>query len=141
MSSNLKYNRVRDHRRSFHGPCRGFRLNARRFSVYRLRAKFYYLFRILSGRWRSWYKHARNICHSHRKKESREFVSRNAYPRVQNRLRSFGRSNSFYSEAIADCLEFIKRSSVSVDENTREQEDYALVQGKFSQQEFEISSL
>lgn len=32
------------------------------------------------------------------------------------RLRSFGRSNSFYAEAIADCLEFIKRSSVSVDQ-------------------------
>ncbi|KAF8029203.1 hypothetical protein BT93_E1770 [Corymbia citriodora subsp. variegata] len=32
------------------------------------------------------------------------------------RVRSFARSNSVYSEAIADCLEFIKRSSVSVDE-------------------------
>lgn len=29
------------------------------------------------------------------------------------RMRSFERSNSFYSEAIADCLEFIKRTSVS----------------------------
>ena len=26
------------------------------------------------------------------------------------------RSNSFYAEAIADCLEFIKRNSVSVDD-------------------------
>ncbi|KAK1361900.1 Serine/threonine-protein phosphatase [Heracleum sosnowskyi] len=131
MSSNLRYNRVRDHRRSFHGTCKGFRLNARRFSVYRLRAKFYYLFKILSGRWRSWYKHARNICHSRPKKDSAKFVSQNAYPRVQSRLRSFGRSNSFYSEAIADCLEFIKRSSVGVDDNTRDQEEYALVQEKF----------
>ncbi|KAI3409617.1 uncharacterized protein J3R85_019094 [Psidium guajava] len=32
------------------------------------------------------------------------------------RMRSFARSNSVYSEAIADCLEFIKRSSVSVNE-------------------------
>ncbi|KAL3723596.1 hypothetical protein ACJRO7_035728 [Eucalyptus globulus] len=32
------------------------------------------------------------------------------------KVRSFARSNSVYSEAIADCLEFIKRSSVSVDE-------------------------
>lgn len=32
------------------------------------------------------------------------------------RFRSFGRTNSFYSEAIADCLEFIKRSSLSVDD-------------------------
>ncbi|KAJ6776648.1 hypothetical protein OIU74_000772 [Salix koriyanagi] len=31
-------------------------------------------------------------------------------------FRSFGRSNSFYSEAIADCLEFIKRSSISVEQ-------------------------
>lgn len=33
------------------------------------------------------------------------------------RMPSFARSNSVYSEAIADCLEFIKRSSVSVDEH------------------------
>ncbi|GJS23185.1 hypothetical protein Tco_0451817 [Tanacetum coccineum] len=32
------------------------------------------------------------------------------------RLKSFTRSNSFYSEAIADCLEFIKRSSASSDD-------------------------
>ena len=32
------------------------------------------------------------------------------------RLKSFTRSNSFYSEAIEDCLEFIKRSSTSSDD-------------------------
>ena len=34
------------------------------------------------------------------------------------RLKSYGRSNSFYSEAIADCLEFIKRTSISVDDKS-----------------------
>lgn len=33
------------------------------------------------------------------------------------RLRSLGRTNSFYTEAIADCLEFIKRNSYSVEDN------------------------
>ncbi|WOL19506.1 hypothetical protein Cni_G28304 [Canna indica] len=35
----------------------------------------------------------------------------------ESKMAAFRRSNSFYAEAIADCLEFIKRSaSVSVDE-------------------------
>jgi len=32
------------------------------------------------------------------------------------RLRPLSRTNSFYSEAIADCLEFIKRNSLSLDD-------------------------
>ena len=34
------------------------------------------------------------------------------------KVRSCVRSNSFYAEAIADCLEFIKRNSVSVDDGS-----------------------
>ncbi|PKA47347.1 hypothetical protein AXF42_Ash017292 [Apostasia shenzhenica] len=32
----------------------------------------------------------------------------------QCKLRSYGRSNSFYAEAIAECLEFIRKTSASV---------------------------
>jgi hypothetical protein len=34
---------------------------------------------------------------------------------IRNKFPYFGRSNSFYAEAVADCLEFIKRSPLSVD--------------------------
>ncbi|OMO55665.1 hypothetical protein CCACVL1_27102 [Corchorus capsularis] len=48
----------------------------------------------------------------------RSLVPRKVPLPSSNRLiSSLGRSNSFYSEAIADCLEFIKRSSLSVDQN------------------------
>lgn len=33
--------------------------------------------------------------------------------------KNYERSNSFYSEAIRDCLEFIKRNSVSADEQSQ----------------------
>lgn len=119
MSHMSYYHRVLGRR--CHGT-RGFRLNSRKFSVQRLRAKFYYLFRMLS-RWRSSYENGlsylkRNIARNSGKKDSssrRDLVAPNVYG-AEYRLRSFGRSNSFYSEAIADCLEFIKRSSVSGDE-------------------------
>ncbi|KAL6993323.1 hypothetical protein U1Q18_011440 [Sarracenia purpurea var. burkii] len=118
---------------------RFFRLNPRKFSVQRLRSKFFCLFRLF-GRWRSSYGLAleslkkgmmmggrRSSCSSRNRngKESRggrrnlvttPIISTGTRAH-EFRLRSFGRSNSFYSEAISDCLEFIKRSSVSVDES------------------------
>ena len=38
-----------------------------------------------------------------------------ASKRLRRAAAPFARSNSFYSEAIADCLEFIKRNSVPVE--------------------------
>lgn len=117
----MSYDKVT--RRSSHGK-RCFKLKyPRRFSVYRLRAKIFCLFDFFS-RWRSSYgealeslKKGLTRCSSSRRESGcrRNLVLPDT-SRAECRLRSFGRSNSFYSEAIADCLEFIKRSSVSGDE-------------------------
>ncbi|XP_022158286.1 uncharacterized protein LOC111024807 [Momordica charantia] len=80
---------------------RGFRLNSRRFSVSRLRAKFMCLLRILN-KWR------RSI-----KKMRRSKAEVAEFPWCTDRLRSFRRSNSFYAEAMADCLDFIKTNTSS----------------------------
>lgn len=132
----MSYNRVGYGRIKCHGS-RGFKLNPKRFSVLKLRARFLCLFRLLN-RWRCSYGKAlqslkksmsqkngsagigitRNNSTSSRKSLFAEVVREKG--RVQDyqcRLRSLGRSNSFYAEAIADCLEFIKRSSISVDQN------------------------
>ncbi|KAL8266002.1 hypothetical protein R6Q59_003346 [Mikania micrantha] len=107
----MNYNRVG--RRYY--PARGFRLNSKRFSVQRLRAKFFNFFKILLGSWRSGSSSSsfeKNTTRVSGKTSQRSLVpTENAYG-----FRSFGRSNSFYSEAIEDCLEFIKRSSVSLDD-------------------------
>lgn len=121
----MGYSKVR---KRCHG---GFRLKyPRRFSVQRLRERFVHLFRLLS-RWKSSYGH---VVQSLRKGKGRngsiirrdgrsskrslvmEVTSSPNLGTVDCRLRSFRRSNSFYSEAIADCLEFIKRSSISVEQ-------------------------
>lgn len=141
------YNRVNSYGRRSSSSCKGgkgFRIHVsktKRFSVQGLRARFVYLFRVLS-RWRLSYGQAlKSLILS--KKEKGIFVNikrnnsgskRSLVPDVNNMscqgrheyhqsaagcrsMRSFGRSNSFYAEAIADCLEFIKRSStLSVDQ-------------------------
>jgi hypothetical protein len=138
MCNIMSYNKVGNGiiRRSYRG--RGFRLNPKRFSVQRLRERFIYLFKLLN-RWRSSYGQAlkslkkglgrtkygiikRNNSSSSRRRRSlvTKLVPNTNMGRPDHhhcRLRSFGRSNSFYAEAIADCLEFIKRSSLSVDQN------------------------
>ncbi|KAK4711591.1 hypothetical protein R3W88_006104 [Solanum pinnatisectum] len=119
------------------GITRGFKLNSRRFSVQRLRAKFLYLCRLFSRSWRSSYRHALRLLKKNFNdtKDSRDqfnggscnknLVSQQAdYAMYGNynksncdyRLKSYGRSNSFYAEAIADCLDFIKRNSLSMEE-------------------------
>ncbi|MCD7458458.1 hypothetical protein HAX54_038332 [Datura stramonium] len=118
---------------------RGFKINSRRFSVQRLRAKFLYLCRLFSRSWRSSYGHALRLLKKNfnDKKDSinesygnggsckRNLVREEAdYAMYGNRsstcceyrLKSYGRSNSFYAEAIADCLDFIKRNSLSMEE-------------------------
>ncbi|KAK4347543.1 hypothetical protein RND71_033882 [Anisodus tanguticus] len=123
----MSYNRVG---RRCYGSTRGFKLNSRRFSVQRLRAKFLYLCRLFSRSWRSSYGHAlrllkKNFNCSKQKGGScrRSLVTKEAnyamYGINRNceyRLKSYGRSNSFYAEAIADCLDFIKRNSLSMEE-------------------------
>lgn len=110
-------------------------MNSRRFSVQRLRSKFMYFFRLLSrckhGYGRALQALKRGICmenqrHGSLKRNSscsstrslvmeRSHVSNNG--KCDYRYQSFSRSNSFYAEAIADCLEFIKRTSISDDQN------------------------
>ncbi|KAK1439266.1 hypothetical protein QVD17_05082 [Tagetes erecta] len=107
----MSYNRVG--RR--YNPARGFRLNSKRFYVQRLRAKFFNFFKILMGSWRSGSSYEKNPTRVSGKTSQRRLVAQeNVY-----RLRSFGRSNSFYSEAIEDCLEFIRRSSVSLEDKSQ----------------------
>ncbi|KAF9667121.1 hypothetical protein SADUNF_Sadunf16G0300000 [Salix dunnii] len=126
--------RSRLHHQHHHGTSctRGFRLKyPRRFSVQRFRARFLYLFRFLS-RWRSSSGQAvqslkkgmgRNSSIKRCSSSSRRVLVMDATSchymgkgDEHYSFRSFGRSNSFYSEAIADCLEFIKRSSISVEQ-------------------------
>lgn len=141
------YNRINSHGRRSSSSCckgKGFRVNVsktKRFSVQGLRARFVYLFRLLS-RWRFSYGRALKSLILSKKEIKGIFVNikrnnssskRNLVPNVNSlssqgreyhqpavgcrSMRSFGRSNSFYAEAIADCLEFIKRSStLSVDQ-------------------------
>ncbi|KAG2695089.1 hypothetical protein I3843_07G000500 [Carya illinoinensis] len=127
---NMAYNNLGNGRRSCHGN-RGFRLNTKRFSVQRFRARFVYLFKLLNS-WRSSYGQAlkslkKGLGRRNSININNSGVGSNStmslvlkvpnMGRADCRLRSFGRSNSFYAEAIADCLEFIKRSSVSEDRN------------------------
>ncbi|KVH92141.1 hypothetical protein Ccrd_005827 [Cynara cardunculus var. scolymus] len=104
---------------------RGFRLNLKRFSVQRFRAKLFKFVRILVKAWRSccssvYAKKTSRSCNKVRDWSSpRSSVATNNVNQSNGcRSRSFGRSNSFYAEAIADCLEFIKNSSVSLDDKS-----------------------
>lgn len=111
-----------------HGGCRGFRLNPRRFYVHRIRTRFLNLFKLFR-RWKTSYVTALRSLRKHmngRRNKNHHQYGSNRVTREMNyalyrgscdyRLKSFGRSNSFYSEAIADCLDFIKRNSVSMEE-------------------------
>ncbi|KAK9048193.1 hypothetical protein SSX86_031587 [Deinandra increscens subsp. villosa] len=86
---------------------RGFRVNSKRFYVQRLRAKLLNLFRIVVRSWKSCSGSCSSSCvGSYGRNESRR---RRGKGNVDVRS-TFGRSNSFYAEAIADCLEFIRKS-------------------------------
>ncbi|KAL3525138.1 hypothetical protein ACH5RR_013510 [Cinchona calisaya] len=123
--SHMRYNRVGSKKSSSyscHG-FRGFRINPRRFSVQKLRTKFLYLLKIFN-KWRSSYGNAFQSMRKNPARRSRKDVvvtkevkPYKIYSMDDSRIRSFARTNSFYSEAIADCLDFIKRNSLSMDEN------------------------
>ncbi|KAL5213167.1 hypothetical protein ABZP36_024014 [Zizania latifolia] len=122
---------VRLGRRRRRQPARGFRLSCprNRFSVRRLRAKLMKFIGVVGRYVRQLLLAGRR----HSSKASGGGCSRSSSMRVlvvggkhdggrQTRCLpgapSFMRSNSFYAQAIAECLEFIKRNSVPV-------EDYA----------------
>ncbi|KAK9670502.1 hypothetical protein RND81_13G205500 [Saponaria officinalis] len=102
---------------------RGIRLNIRKISIHRLRVRFRLIFKMLY-KWRSSYERAmksikKGICgkRSLRKNsKSRLILQEGVTINKQCRLKSLTRTNSFYTEAINDCLEFIKRNSVSLDD-------------------------
>ena len=116
----MSYKRVSSGRVS-HGRCRGFRLNPRRLLVLRLRKRFTFILRLFH-KWKLSYGEAlqllkRVFCikggfkrnNSNSSSRRRRILVREE----QIKSQSYVRSNSFYAEAIADCLEFIKRTSIS----------------------------
>ncbi|KAL8246742.1 hypothetical protein R6Q59_007958 [Mikania micrantha] len=113
----LSYTRVRQ--RSYR--TKGFRLQSKRFCVRRLRAKLFSFFRTLVRTWKSRLYRMRSTMTCSKPSDPGS-SRRNLVVKTQSarfdvcRLKSFTRTNSFYSEAIADCLEFIKRSSVNLDD-------------------------
>uniref|UniRef100_A0A0E0K4C1 Uncharacterized protein n=1 Tax=Oryza punctata TaxID=4537 RepID=A0A0E0K4C1_ORYPU len=120
-------------------PARGFRLCPRnRFSVRRLRAKLLtflslvgrYVRQLLAVRPRSSSSSSSAGGGCSRSSSTRFLVVGGKHEHHDGGRRavpppSFMRSNSFYAQAIADCLEFIKRNSVPV-------EDYASSSGRRS---------
>ncbi|KAB1209330.1 hypothetical protein CJ030_MR6G016567 [Morella rubra] len=112
------YKRISGQRRR---PWRGFRLQKKRFSV--LRVRFLYFL----GFYRRWKFSCGEALRSLLKKGIRR--KRNIINSKINQncsqegmescsWRAYNPSSSFYSEAISDCLEFIKLSAVAVDGNS-----------------------
>ncbi|KAG4939047.1 hypothetical protein GLYMA_16G114400v4 [Glycine max] len=105
---------------------RGFRLNPRKFYVLRLRKRFNFFLRLFDS-WKLSYGEAiqllkKMVCRKSGLKRNNSNNSTRSLVRSREekikdhedcKMRSCGRSNSFYAEAIADCLEFIKRTSIS----------------------------
>ncbi|KAK7252610.1 hypothetical protein RIF29_36685 [Crotalaria pallida] len=124
--SYMIYNRVSSGRGSScnNVKCRGFRLNLRRLYILRLRKRFTFFLRLFD-KWKVSYGEALQVLKKvfRRKggfKRNNSNSSRNGLIRderikghADRRVISYGRNNSFYAEAIADCLEFIKRTSIS----------------------------
>jgi hypothetical protein len=94
---------------------RRFRLGSKRFSVHRLRKKILTIFGFIN-------RCMQFLCRCPKESNSKGCDVRSDSRRVlvpagreEVRLRSYMRSNSFYAEAIKDCLDFIKRNSVPLD--------------------------
>ncbi|KAL1569707.1 hypothetical protein AAHA92_01151 [Salvia divinorum] len=107
---------------------KGLRLNSRRFSVQRLRTNFLSIVRVFN-KWKNSYNKClrllrRNLVRRRRNKPGSTGTERVSGCRFSSSsaaaytvVRTMNHSNSFCSEAIADCLEFIKRNSISIDDD------------------------
>lgn len=110
-------------RRIWH-PSRGFRLRPRWLSVQWLRLRFFYLIRSCLSKWKLPYQ---NMVKFLKKKQGNKkskiinshnpILNNNGYGCGCNTRSYEPLNNPFYSEAISDCLEFIKLSSISAAEN------------------------
>ncbi|KAE9606942.1 hypothetical protein Lalb_Chr09g0324871 [Lupinus albus] len=119
----MSYNRVSSGKgSSWHGKCRGFRLNLRRLYILHLHKRFTFFLRLFD-KWKVSYGKAFQVLKKvlrgkggfRGKNSSRSGIVREERNKGHANIRviSYGRNNSFYAEAIADCLEFIKRTSIS----------------------------
>ncbi|KAE9613198.1 hypothetical protein Lal_00027440 [Lupinus albus] len=104
----MSYNRVSSVK------CRGFRLNLRKLYVLRLCKRFTFLLRLFD-KWKVSYGEALQVVKKvfRRKSGFKRNNSNRSRSDADCRVTSYVRHNSFYAEAIADCLEFIKRTSIS----------------------------
>lgn len=115
------YQRVR---KNGHGIMRGFQLNPRKFSVQRLRVKLLGVLSVFSRSWQSSYGNIVRLLKKKKKKnisnctnKVKKQVDYGMYGgRNDYKLKTYSRTNSFYAEAIKDCLDFIKRNSLSLEE-------------------------
>ncbi|KAJ1699944.1 hypothetical protein LUZ63_008456 [Rhynchospora breviuscula] len=94
---------------------RGFRLGTNRFSVHRLQKKILTMFGFIS-------RCMQFLCICPKESNTRSCDVGSDSRRVLVpegkevvRMKSYMRSNSFYAEAIKDCLDFIKSNSVPLD--------------------------
>lgn len=125
----MGYNRVIGRRRKKSNGIRGFKLNSRKFSVQRLSVKFLYFFKILRKSLKSSCGDLLNLLKKNvsgrKQRDEKNLMRKNVdygmYGNTKSdyKLKSFTHSNSFYAEAIADCLDFIKRNSLSIEENKK----------------------
>lgn len=121
----MSYNKVSN------GSNKGFRLNLRKFNVLRLRKRFNFFLRFFNN-WKISYGEAlqflkkvfcrksgfkRNSSSRRSLIKEEEIKGQDYYWKMRS---SYGRTNSFYSEAIEDCLEFIKRTSMSSKEHIQD---------------------
>ncbi|CAN4109774.1 unnamed protein product [Withania somnifera] len=107
----MSYKRVIGRKKCY--GIRGIKLNSRRFSVQKVRVKLLCFFKILK-------KSYGNLLNLLKKNSSgrkeRDHEKNLVRKKGDYKLKSFTHSNSFYAEAIADCLDFIKRNSLSIEE-------------------------
>ena len=118
----MSYNRVSSGKKV--SRCRGFRLNPRKLYVLRLRKRFNFFLRLFDS-WKLSYVEAiqllkKVVCRKGGFRRNNSNNSSSCLVREDCRMGPCGRSNSFYAEAIADCLEFIKRTSISSMDQTQD---------------------
>ncbi|KAJ0965004.1 hypothetical protein J5N97_026142 [Dioscorea zingiberensis] len=120
---------------------RGFRLNSHhRCSVHRLRVRLLRILHALAGCLKPLkraFRRSTGNMPCERSMSGRGLVfeeqQRPSSAGAGFKQRHCSRSNSFYAEAIADCLEFIKRSSVSVDNINHENVDENFIEDETSE--------